>query len=292
MNDISVETQGRKLLFPEITITVTRSRHMTFAFPWVLLLLPLTLAALRKAASCGNHRIGIGSVAGRAAVGPTPLASPRWSAPRGRSRTVDYGLRRTAVRAADWRGNPAGHRHRIAHRSYRAAWTRALRRERESRPLSRLEGAKRVVEQFIRHRPDDLIGVITFARYADTLSPLTMGHDALVEIVRGPGHPGTSQRGRHRLRRRAGVGLRPARSIGPGAGPLAEAAAADPVPVPRSAARSSCCSPMARTTAACICRRKPPGLAKKWGVRVYAISMMDERDGQSQLQNRRTTTTG
>ena len=57
--------------------------------------------------------------------------------------------------------------------------------------ISRLEATKRVVDQFVRHRADDLIGLITFARYADTLSPLTYGHDALVEIIPRARYPGT-----------------------------------------------------------------------------------------------------
>jgi len=56
---------------------------------------------------------------------------------------------------------------------------------------SRMEVAKTMVEQFIagdgdtlKGRPNDLIGLITFARYADTRSPLTFGHNALLQIVR------------------------------------------------------------------------------------------------------------
>jgi Ca-activated chloride channel family protein len=55
---------------------------------------------------------------------------------------------------------------------------------------SRLEIAKRVFEEFIagddggsEGRKNDLIGMITFARYADTLCPLTLGHDALLQFV-------------------------------------------------------------------------------------------------------------
>jgi Ca-activated chloride channel family protein len=57
--------------------------------------------------------------------------------------------------------------------------------------LSRMEVTRELVERFIvgdgdklQGRPNDLIGLITFARYADTRSPLTFGHDALVQIVR------------------------------------------------------------------------------------------------------------
>ena len=56
---------------------------------------------------------------------------------------------------------------------------------------TRMEVAKRVVEEFIagngenlKGRPDDLVGIITFARYADTISPITLSHDALVDMVK------------------------------------------------------------------------------------------------------------
>jgi Ca-activated chloride channel family protein len=57
--------------------------------------------------------------------------------------------------------------------------------------VSRMELAKEIVEKFVAGdgetlagRPHDLIGLITFARYADTRSPLTFGHEALLQIVR------------------------------------------------------------------------------------------------------------
>lgn len=61
----------------------------------------------------------------------------------------------------------------------------------DGKSTSRMEVAKTMVEQFIAGdgdtltgRPNDLIGLITFARYADTRSPLTFGHNALLQIVR------------------------------------------------------------------------------------------------------------
>ena len=142
--------------------------------------------------------------------------------------------------------------------------------------MSRLEGVKRVVEQFIRHRPDDLIGVITFARYADTLSPLTVGHDALVEIVRGlaiqerPNEDGTAygdalalacarldQMGRER--------------------PAAGSRTADP----SAAVRSKVVVLLTDGENNCGLHlpEEAAGLAKKWGVRVYAISMKENDEG-------------
>ncbi|HEY5620965.1 MAG TPA: VWA domain-containing protein [Pontiella sp.] len=50
--------------------------------------------------------------------------------------------------------------------------------------MSRMEVTKQVVEQFAESRPDDLMGLITFARYADTICPLTLSHDALLYFIR------------------------------------------------------------------------------------------------------------
>lgn len=57
---------------------------------------------------------------------------------------------------------------------------------------TRMEVAKELVEAFIGGdgdklggRDGDLIGLITFARYADTRSPLTFGHPALLQLVKG-----------------------------------------------------------------------------------------------------------
>ncbi len=58
------------------------------------------------------------------------------------------------------------------------------------RPVSRLDAVRRVVCDFVEGgddlpgRPDDLIGLITFATWADSLCPLTLDHRHLVEAVR------------------------------------------------------------------------------------------------------------
>lgn len=60
----------------------------------------------------------------------------------------------------------------------------------DGKKTTRMELAKEMVTEFIagdgeqlKGRPHDMIGLITFARYADTRSPLTFGHDALLQIV-------------------------------------------------------------------------------------------------------------
>jgi len=144
--------------------------------------------------------------------------------------------------------------------------------------MSRLEAVKRVVEQFIRHRADDLIGLITFARYADTLSPLTYGHDALVEIVRG-----------------LGIQERPTED-GTGYGDALALACArlDQMGVwqPAAGNRTADLSAAVRSKVVVLltdgennCGLHLPeeaaGLAKKWDIRVYAISMKDDEGGST-----------
>lgn len=57
--------------------------------------------------------------------------------------------------------------------------------------LNRLEVVKRVFEEFVMGgsndltgRPNDLIGMIVFARYADTVCPLTLAHGALPAFLK------------------------------------------------------------------------------------------------------------
>lgn len=56
---------------------------------------------------------------------------------------------------------------------------------------NRLEAVKKVVERFVegdgsqlRGRTGDLLGLIVFGSFADTLMPLTQSHDALIEALR------------------------------------------------------------------------------------------------------------
>ena len=74
----------------------------------------------------------------------------------------------------------------------------------EETSMSRMDVTKQVVEQFVSGgngldgRPNDLIGLISFARYADTVCPLTLSHDSLLffiqslEIESRPNEDGTA----------------------------------------------------------------------------------------------------
>lgn len=57
-------------------------------------------------------------------------------------------------------------------------------------PISRLELVKRCFATFVKQRPDDLIGLITFGGYAVTRAPLTIDHDALLQLLAGVAVPG------------------------------------------------------------------------------------------------------
>jgi Ca-activated chloride channel family protein len=67
---------------------------------------------------------------------------------------------------------------------------RALDLSERNRELTRLDAVKRVFEQFVvgkkglGGRDDDAIGLVAFARYADTRSPITLDHGNLVTAAR------------------------------------------------------------------------------------------------------------
>lgn len=63
--------------------------------------------------------------------------------------------------------------------------------ETEEGAMTRMEVAKKVMERFVvgdgdqlDGRSDDMIGVVSFARYSDSVCPMTLGHDALVYMIR------------------------------------------------------------------------------------------------------------
>jgi len=53
------------------------------------------------------------------------------------------------------------------------------------RQRTRLEVAKAAAAEFVRGRPEDRIGLVSFARYPDLRCPLTLDHEALLSILAG-----------------------------------------------------------------------------------------------------------
>jgi len=61
----------------------------------------------------------------------------------------------------------------------------------DGKRMTRLDVVKRVFKEFVmgngktlKGRPNDLIGMITFARYPDTICPMTLAHGALAEFLK------------------------------------------------------------------------------------------------------------
>ena len=50
---------------------------------------------------------------------------------------------------------------------------------------TRLDVVKELFGEFVKKRPDDLIGLVTFGGYASTRSPLTADHEALRNVLKG-----------------------------------------------------------------------------------------------------------
>lgn len=247
---------------------------MTFAFPWILLLLPLALAGLRQRPPAA---ITVSGLAVWRGVPPSPRL--RWLRLIGPLRVVALALLIAACAGPQIQRQIGEEtRQGIAIElliDLSSSMDQSLASE-EGPSVSRLAGAQRVVEQFIRHRPDDLIGLITFARYADTLSPPTMGHDALVEIVRKlvpqqrPDEDGTAYGD--------ALALACARLDQMGRWQPADGGG---LAAPSAAMRSKVVVLLTDGENNCGLHlpEEAAGLAKKWGIRVYAVSMMDDAAG-------------
>jgi len=144
---------------------------------------------------------------------------------------------------------------------------------------TRMEVAKELLEQFIvgdggdlTGRANDLIGLITFARYADTRSPLTFGHEALVQIVRNveiqdrPNEDGTAYGDALAIGSARLKGLEDLRTKD-SSRKLSEIESRIVVLLTDGENNSGSHLPL-----------EAAGLAKQWGVKVYSITLGDPED--------------
>lgn len=149
-------------------------------------------------------------------------------------------------------------------------------RDLEGQNRSRMEVAKEMVEKFIagdgdtlQGRGEDLLGLITFARYADTRSPLTFGHDALLQIVRGlevqqrPNEDGTAYGDALAL---AAARLQNIEELQFGQGTVQVDAIESRVIILLTDGENNSGAHLPLEAA---------GLAKEWGCRIYCISLGD-----------------
>lgn len=152
----------------------------------------------------------------------------------------------------------------------------------QDKEVPRMVVAKEVLREFIQGkegelsgRPNDLMGMITFARYADTICPLTLSHDALafladqIQINDRPNEDGTAYGDATAL---AAARLARLEETLP---PLEKGAA--PVQIKSKLI-------ILLTDGENNCGRMLPlqaaALAKQWGIRVYTISLTDPPKNQ------------
>jgi len=262
---------------------------MTFAYPWILLMLPLALVALRQ------RPLGAIAVSGLAVWRKVPSSGRlRWLRRLRYMSALAIGLLITASAGPQVEQQVAEEtREGVAIQllvDISSSMEQSLAAD-DSERMSRLEATKRVVEQFVGHREDDLIGLITFARYSDTLSPLTHGHDALIEIIReldiqqratedGTGYGDALALACARLDQMDQWHPAVGKNTGEGSPSVRIESSMRPVRskvvVLLTDGENNCGLHLPEEAA---------GLAKKWGIRVYAISMRDD-EGGSTLQKR------
>lgn len=140
--------------------------------------------------------------------------------------------------------------------------------------MTRLEAVKKVLNDFIlgdgknlSGRTNDLLGLISFARYANTLSPLTLAHDALADFVRNlkeesrPNEDGTAYGDAVTL---ASAHLHKLKDISNVSN--VSQGVKNPVIILLTDGENNCGMHLPLEATA---------LAKEWGIRIYVISLSD-----------------
>jgi Ca-activated chloride channel family protein len=164
---------------------------MRFDAPWALLILlaiPLLIALRRRARGRGSMRFS--STAPAAAAGASLRRRLLW---------VPFGLRAAVLALlAVALARPQEGQEQARDVSRGIAIEMVLDRsgsmgaemEYAGERLNRLETAKRVFEEFVLGnkkglvgRPNDLVGMVAFAGFADTVCPLTLSHGALSRFL-------------------------------------------------------------------------------------------------------------
>ncbi len=257
---------------------------MQFAFPWVLLLLPLAFLFLRRPKL---NAIAVSSLAGwQSAATPRRV---KWLPVLRLLRTVALTLLIIAL-AGPRAGQPVSEEiHNGIAINLLVDISSSMDRNitgSGAEKTSRLDAVKKVVESFIASRSDDLIGLITFARYADTLSPLTFGHDALTQLVQQikiqdrPNEDGTAYGDALSI---ACAGLQQMEEWNA----KKEVLASDPATQIQSKiivlltdGENNCGLHLPQEAA---------GFARQWGIRVYAISLGDRSAASSANESPEST---
>ena len=142
--------------------------------------------------------------------------------------------------------------------------------------LNRLEAAKRVVSEFVAGngrdlpgRPGDLIGLIAFGTFADTLCPLVREHSALLETIAGVDIPTINSEG--------GTAIGEALALATARLKTAEEsiarASGRPVDAFTLAGKAIVLLTDGENTQGEITPLQAAQLAQQWGIRIYAIGI-------------------
>jgi Ca-activated chloride channel family protein len=166
---------------------------MTFRDPWILALLPFALALVWWGRTRRGARptLRFSSVARMRRVRPPKWAflrrSPLWL------RLAAVGLTVMAL------ARPQTGQKQVRYSTEGVAIEMVVDRsssmsaqiEFEGQKMNRLEAVKQVFRDFVlgdgkrfKGRPHDLVGLVTFAGYADTICPLVQSHGALLEFLK------------------------------------------------------------------------------------------------------------
>ncbi|MEM1293980.1 MAG: BatA domain-containing protein [Verrucomicrobiota bacterium] len=156
-------------------------------------------------------------------------------------------------------------------------------KQKGGRDSSRLNVAKQVILDFIqgnsddlKGRSDDLIGMITFARYADTVCPLTLSHEALIYLTDAitindrPNEDGTAYGDATALAAARLARLEERLQKGDKYAPAKEPIASKIIVLLTDGENN--CGRMLPLQAA--------ALAKEWGIKIYTISLTDPPKSQ------------
>ena len=252
---------------------------MSFSFPWALLLLPLTLLFLRKRRL---NAVVVSSLAGwRGARQPRRV---KWLILLRILYTFAFALLIVAL-AGPRKALPVSEeiRQGIAIEMLvdnSSSMDRSITSA-TGEKTTRMGASKKTVEAFIKNRPTDLIGLITFARYADTLSPLTFGHSALIQLIQEvkiqdrPNEDGTAY----------GDALMLACAHLDRMNDWRTDKEKDSVKAPAASMQSKTIILLTDGENNCGLHlpQEAAGLAKKWGIRLYTISLGDSGETRSEL---------
>jgi len=246
---------------------------MNFAFPWALLLLPLALMLLRKRT---RSTITVSSLAGwKSAAKPRRI---QWLERLRFLRAAACALLIIALAGPRTEQSISEEvRQGIAIEilvDISSSMDRNLTGS-DGKRTTRMEAVKKTVVAFIENQPDDLIGLITFARYADTLSPLTFGHSALIQLVEDleiqdrPNEDGTAY-GDALLLACAHLDRMNNWSTDP--------AVSEKDPATQIQSKTIILLTDGENNCGLHLPQEAAGLASKWNIRLYTISLADEEE--------------